>query len=443
MRGKGLRRDLRPMDLSTEAASTRVLALAMSAVLLVAPSMASPRVDPEKGTIRTIFVGDAFMEPYFPAPLLVQDPIIELTLVPAQVRLLETDNPEIRAMTIRSLRAYFPRRREDLWSGHDVMILAATQADLVKDLHKIWMRDGVVEDGMGFIMGDDPASFGGVDHGLRPNPSWGEGPVGEILSVECASDRKDWGFYYFNVKVLRSDNPMVRGLDWSSVLMRAHNRVLPRQGTDIVLETKSNPANSPVLAWWDVGKGRSISLVYDWGKPNCYFYHWPYIRTFFANMVYYAARAAIPADLELVNRIRDRSTYFSSLSAYILSLIEFVDRFGANPASIYSVLVEAQAMRKPVERQFVEGDFEAALATMEAAIDEMEEVYLVADRVMKRALFWVYVTEWLVVSGTAIFSTYLLWSLMIRRRLYREVEATRLKSVSEASTPNPEETDLP
>lgn len=399
--------------------------------LLVTSCVATPRVDPEKGTIRTIFIGDAFLEPYFPAPLLMQDPIVKMTLVPSQIRSLEQDSPEIQAKTKRALRTYLPRTREALWSGYDVVMLAATQANLVKTEFKMWVRDGVIDDRMGFIMGDDPASFGGACHGLRPNPSWCPGPIGEILSVECATDKMDWGGYYFGVKILKPENPMVRGLDWTGVLLRAHNRVYPKEGTEIVISTRAYPANSPVLTWWDVGKGRSISFVYDWGKPGCSFYRWPYIRTFFANLVYYAARAVIPQDTEMVTRIRDRATYFSSLSSYVLSLIDFADKFGANTKSIYSAMEEAREERSPVERLFVEGDFDGSMASLEAAIDKMEEVCLIADKVMKRALFWIYVTEWLVVAGTSILCSFVLWTLMVRRRMYREVEATRLRSLGE------------
>ena len=42
------------------------------------------------------------------------------------------------------------------------------------------------------------------------------------------------------------------------------------------------------------------------------------------------------------------------------------------------------------------------------------------------ALFWIFVIEWFVVTGTSMVAGALLWSLMVRRRLYREVGETRL-----------------
>ena len=52
---------------------------------------------------------------------------------------------------------------------------------------------------------------------------------------------------------------------------------------------------------------------------------------------------------------------------------------------------------------------------MERALDARE-----------RALLWIFVIEWLVVSGASMVSGFVLWTLMVRRRVYREVETTRL-----------------
>ena len=46
----------------------------------------------------------------------------------------------------------------------------------------------------------------------------------------------------------------------------------------------------------------------------------------------------------------------------------------------------------------------------------------------ERAFFWIYFVEWLAVSGTLLICVMVLWSLMVRRRLYRQVEVTRTRS---------------
>jgi hypothetical protein len=57
----------------------------------------------------------------------------------------------------------------------------------------------------------------------------------------------------------------------------------------------------------------------------------------------------------------------------------------------------------------------------------MDQAEIVAEEVKNEALLWVYLTEWLSVSGTALIVGFVLWTLMVRRRLYREVETTTFR----------------
>jgi len=41
---------------------------------------------------------------------------------------------------------------------------------------------------------------------------------------------------------------------------------------------------------------------------------------------------------------------------------------------------------------------------------------------------WVYIIEWLSVTTKGSLTAVVVWTLMVRRRMYREVRATRLKS---------------
>jgi hypothetical protein len=364
-----------------------------------------------------------------PGPLLKQDPLIEFTPIPAEIAAIGGDPAETQAKVKRFFRLYAPRTRQGLWGNYDVVIIAATQADYPSIDLQTWIRDGVIQDGMGFLMADDPASFGGAEHGLSPNPSWEPTPIGEILSVDCAEDRKDWGSFWFNIQVLLPDDPMVKGLGWEKLLLRAHNRVYEREGSVVVIVTRSNPPRSPVLAWMDFGEGRSISFVNDWGgKGMTPFYYWPEAPTALANIVYYAARVPIPEDPTLVRRIRERMGYLSSLRALAISTIDFADKFGANVREVEKSLGRANDLAAGVLPAFSSGDFEASMEILDSAIQATQEVSEAADRAMRGALIWVYVSEWFVVTGTSMASAFLLWTLMVRRRMYREVAVTRLRT---------------
>ena len=64
---------------------------------------------------------------------------------------------------------------------------------------------------------------------------------------------------------------------------------------------------------------------------------------------------------------------------------------------------------------------------MRAAISALGELQLKAMLLKDRALMWIYLVEWLTVLGTLLLCGFLLWGLMVKRRLYREAGATRFK----------------
>jgi hypothetical protein len=62
---------------------------------------------------------------------------------------------------------------------------------------------------------------------------------------------------------------------------------------------------------------------------------------------------------------------------------------------------------------------------MEVLLRDLENLRIDALVLKDRALFWIYVIEWLSVSGTFLLAGFVLWTLMVRRRLYRQVASTR------------------
>jgi hypothetical protein len=56
------------------------------------------------------------------------------------------------------------------------------------------------------------------------------------------------------------------------------------------------------------------------------------------------------------------------------------------------------------------------------------EAYALAAKAKDTAPPVVYVTEWLVLSGALLACGSVLWSLMVRRRLHRQVHATRIRT---------------
>jgi uncharacterized membrane protein YgdD (TMEM256/DUF423 family) len=61
---------------------------------------------------------------------------------------------------------------------------------------------------------------------------------------------------------------------------------------------------------------------------------------------------------------------------------------------------------------------------IEVMIRELEQQ---AVELKNQALIWVYAVEWLAVTGTALFCGFILWTIMVQRRLYKEVRVTKAK----------------
>jgi hypothetical protein len=60
-------------------------------------------------------------------------------------------------------------------------------------------------------------------------------------------------------------------------------------------------------------------------------------------------------------------------------------------------------------------------------VEEMTALNDAALSAKDSAFFWIYLTEWSVVTATTIISGYILHALMMRRRLYRVVRSTRME----------------
>ena len=64
---------------------------------------------------------------------------------------------------------------------------------------------------------------------------------------------------------------------------------------------------------------------------------------------------------------------------------------------------------------------------MKEAFEGVRRVSDESVAMKEKALFWIYMVEWSTVTGTCVFTGFVVWTLMVRKRLYREVSTTRAK----------------
>jgi len=137
----------------------------------------------------------------------------------------------------------------------------------------------------------------------------------------------------------------------------------------------------------------------------------------------------IPQDAELLHELRLSFWSTRSRLTIVVDTLNFADRFGANTRKVDDGLGNLRNLISEAEDLYIEQNYHES----RNAIDDIDglilELQMDAIDLKDQALFWVFITEWLVTTGAALLAGWLLWSLMVKRRLYREVGSTRMGAI--------------
>lgn len=155
------------------------------------------------------------------------------------------------------------------------------------------------------------------------------------------------------------------------------------------------------------------------------YYEWKYYKDYFVNHVYLAGGVPVPEDLELVHMIREQLETFRDHRALIIGMIDFIDKFNANTRPVEQMLADMNPMREEAKRLYIEQSYEDSSAVLKEAMSRFDEINAEAVKLKEQALLWIYIIEWSVVSATFLITGIIIWALMVRRKLYREVKITR------------------
>ena len=139
-----------------------------------------------------------------------------------------------------------------------------------------------------------------------------------------------------------------------------------------------------------------------------------------------AQHEPVPQDIVLVHAARSKILEIETRRSLLVSLLEFCESFGANTRRILMQGDVIDLLIAEAVPQYLDLEFEEMLETYVVVEEMLEKSEEDAVELKNRTLIWVYIIEWLAVSGTGMACAFLLWTLMIRRRLYREVRVTRI-----------------
>ena len=364
-----------------------------------------------------LYIGD--YSPYSPYPIMVAEPLIDLRF--AWPSAMEGMAPSLAR---RLFRQYIPRTYEKL-TENDAIIVSDADVFIFEDRHYVWFKNTVMEKGTGFVMIGGNAGFGG-----RPNPPWTPTAVQDILPVWCI----DGGWTQGRVSVVEPDHEFLSTLPLNEKdpWMAGYdgNKVTMKQGAQLLGEfIPMSGGSDPFWATWDVGEGRCFAVMGDWTPAGgVVFMRWPYYGDFAVNLMMYLSKNPIPDDLETLHRARTMYVGYRSTRAYLFSVMEFAEKLGANTDPVAEIIGKAGEKHSESTVAYIEFDFTTALTHLEAAIQDLNSAVERAMDLKDQAMVWIYLIEWATISATFAIGGFVLWTLMIERRLYREVEQTRFVS---------------
>ncbi len=394
-------------------------------VLLIGPGTCNDQ------RVRLILTGRIGL-PQYPLPRwFTSEPLVELLQVPSRDELgfLGGEN-EMR----RFIRLYFPRTYEDL-RGYDFLLMDSVNIWHFEGRQVKWMHDAIESGSSGL----NTCSVMSISS-QRYLP-WCESILQEAFpnDAPAVGSRAVVGYpdTFFTIRVNREfPEPVLTPflpLGVEKLMGSLTTFVIkPRQGAKVMAwhagNYPSGLGNVPFIVAWDYGKGRSMTTgTMGWWSRHEHSYDIPnpYGLDILMNMVFYATRREVVSDVLLYHQMRVSLLSYQGRMEILMSLIEFVERVGADTRALLKRVDDLEATVESARASYLSQDFDEVDEGMRRAFEGFVEAEREAIKVMNRTLLWIYVIQWVAVTGTAMACGFLLWSLMVRRKLYREVRMTR------------------
>jgi len=397
-------------------------------VVLVALNSMDPavgKVDPTYGHIRILCIGESYY-PETPLPIILRaDPRIRYYPIPASFSIRLGRKEDV----LKLMRQYMPRTYGRLVDICDVILMSDFEVDVLTDEQLEWMEECVGQGGIGigkYEMNWDPTYFKTFDLFVA-SALYRVFPT-DLLPGRSIPRPLD-GIYPVSLPDTGRPHPMLDLPEIRNYKLLGpgdYGYEIPRPGATVV--ARFRPKGEDAMVVWTYGNGRSLASLPGLDKiDGASLVQWPYAVDFWTNQVWYLAALEIPKDVGVLHQLREMSLGYISARLLATSVIEFAEKFGASTQPVYEELAQVDTIKAEADRLYLEGSYQESLEMMEGAFDGLGKVSKDSMRMREKALFWIYLVEWFVVTGTSMVAGFALWSLMVRRRLYREVALTRLR----------------
>ncbi len=355
----------------------------------------------------------------------------------------------------RAMRIYMPRNYRQLVDNRDLILLREASCGSIEIPEIIfdqdwmsWFVRAVREEGLSFAMWGGDASWGGGGEG--DYKSWGETMLDDILPFKSLGGYTTSKAEFQRPDFADPDHPLTR-LPWGdSGPVELLNRVQPKGGAKLVASavgpgslivqgvgsdrkiTRSPWKDFPWIAWWEQGEGRVLGEAQVFGScgtTDRMLNDWRWYNDFIVYLLYFGVGKELPDDIFRAHRLRVEINTYQDRASLYLSLLEFLEKFGASTLELYREFDEVNQMEREAELRFRQEDYDGAAEIFEEINEAWAAIDSKALDAKKRALSWVYLIEWFSVTGAAMIVGALLWALMVKRKLYKEIQTTRPTSL--------------
>ncbi len=410
----------------------RAVVLVLAALALLTPpnwAKTGPR-----GIIRVICIGESYY-PETPLPLLMQtDPKVQYHPLPAN--LYEGTFTWGGPNALRKfVRIYIPRRYEDFLTTYDLIILSDYPSYFLEQRHYEWFERAIREDGAGLAKYELNFGTGGGSYSMD---AWRSTAVYAAFPATLED------------RLLPTAGPGGGGRPPDGLAVQGGNPLVDLPGVNRyslfgagMFGVEVPKQASETLAWfrftdiaaiitWEYGRGRSGSTLAGLDWMDYYAVRsWDFYPDFFLNQFYWLTGEEVPEDVVLVNEVRRGLRDLQIRTQLILSVIDFIEAFGASGRELEGDLGDVEDARAEVRYLYLDQEYEAAAQRIAETASRMVKIEEKSVVLKNRALFWIYMIEWFIVSGVSLACGRVLYTLMVKRRMYREVSTTRLSSETE------------
>jgi len=369
------------------------------------------KVDPETKRVRLVLFGEGWS---VTPSIMMTDPKVTAIVIPA-------GDETHAAYMDRFMRIYMPRTYQRWVDDLDIFMLSDLTPWGFTNEQLVWMRRSIEEQGTGMIL-SEMGWYGIVGWTGNACEDWLKTPVYDAYPCDMILNAENEDCPYLDVVTEGTflDLPGIEQIGFAY----EQGLHVPRAGATTWAVYRRGREAAIVTRPYGQGMGVANSMGME--RFNQPYYEWKYYKDYFVNHAYMAAGVPIPEDIELVHRIREQLESFRDHRALIIGMIDFIDKFNANTRPVEQMLAEVTPMRKEAEDLYIEQRYDESSSVLLDAVRKFDEINAAAIRLRDQALLWIYVIEWTAVSATSLITAVLVWALMVRRKLYREVGTTRM-----------------